>query len=110
MKETNKLKVVPDDIIRCKYCKWLVKKCDRYFCRITICPTNIIGFCNSAERKVVDAVPVVHGHWIGLEYDGYADGYPVYDLWECSICGNEICGTDAPAYCCDCGAKMDEVE
>lgn len=62
------------------------------------------------NQPTIDAVPVVHGHWIGLEYDGYADGYPVYDVWECSICGNEIEGEDTPRYCCDCGAKMDEVE
>lgn len=57
-----------------------------------------------------DVVPVVHGRWVGLEYDGYADGYPVYDLWECSVCGEEVSGEDVPTthpWCHGCGARMD---
>ena len=57
-----------------------------------------------------DVVEVVHGHWVGLEYDGYADGLPVYDLWECSECGNEVRGEDVPdthPWCNGCGARMD---
>lgn len=46
------------------------------------------------------------GVWIGIEYDGYADGFPVYDLWECSSCGYEWCGDEPPCFCPDCGAKM----
>ena len=26
-----------------------------------------------------DVEPVKHAHWNGIEYDSYADGYPVYD-------------------------------
>ena len=55
-----------------------------------------------------DVEQVKHAHWNGIEYDSYADGYPVYDKWECSKCGNEINTEDPPTYCCDCGAKMDE--
>lgn len=57
----------------------------------------------------VNAEPVRHGTWIPTEYDSYADGYPVYELWECSECRNEHEG-DADtltAYCPHCGAKMD---
>lgn len=48
------------------------------------------------------------GKWIGIEYDGYADGYPVYDVWECSECGEEHNGEEdtLPNYCPNCGAKM----
>lgn len=63
--------------------------------------------------KVIDIInnqPTVDakGHWIGEEYDGYADGYPVYDLWECSACGYEIEGDidDLTLYCPHCGAYM----
>lgn len=49
-------------------------------------------------------------HWAG-EYDGYADGNPVYDVWNCSAC--DYCiddGTDdpemLPKFCPNCGAKM----
>lgn len=31
-----------------------------------------------------DVAPVRHGRWIGTEYDGYANGFPVYDVYECS--------------------------
>lgn len=54
--------------------------------------------------------PERHGYWIGLEYDGYADGFPVYDLWECAECGEEVRGEDVPIthpYCHSCGATMD---
>ena len=56
-----------------------------------------------------DAEPVRHGRWIGVEYDGYADGNPVYDLWECSECGKEHEGEEDTLtnYCPNCGAKMD---
>ena len=58
----------------------------------------------------VEAEPVRHGTWVGLEYDGYADGCPVYDLWECSECGEEVRGEDVPdthPWCHGCGTKMD---
>ena len=56
-----------------------------------------------------DVAPVRHGRWIGIEYDGYADGFPVYDLWECSECGEEVRGDDVPSthpWCHSCGARM----
>lgn len=51
-----------------------------------------------------------HGHWIGIEYDGYADGNPVYDVFECSVCHDEHYGESDTLtdYCPACGAKMDE--
>ena len=49
-------------------------------------------------------------HWDG-ESDGYADGNPVYDVWNCSACGHCIDdGTDdpelLPKFCPNCGARM----
>ena len=73
--------------------------------------------CRSAFYKCItsmpaaDVVEVRHGRWIGLEYDGYADGCPVYDLWECSECGEEVRGEDVPAtypWCRSCGTRMDK--
>lgn len=73
--------------------------------------------CNMRAHKIVapiqtaDVVEVRHGRWIGLEYDGYADGCPVYDLWECSECGEEVRGEDVPSthpWCHSCGARMDK--
>lgn len=56
----------------------------------------------------IDAVPVRHGKFIGTEYDGYADGSPVYYEWKCSVCGC-IFEDDEPTYnyCPNCGARMD---
>ena len=61
------------------------------------------------NTNTVDAVEVVHGRWIPLEYDGYADGNPVWDLWECSECQEEHSGDEdtLTPYCPHCGAKMD---
>lgn len=61
------------------------------------------------QAPAADAEPVRHGAWIGVEYDGYADGYPVYYLWECSECRDEHEGDEdtLTPYCHNCGAKMD---
>ena len=52
------------------------------------------GYCTEDVSlnsiPAADVVEVRHGIWIGIEYDGYADGCPVYDLWECSECGEEF--------------------
>ena len=56
-----------------------------------------------------DVRPVVHGHYIG-EYDGYADGNPVYDMWYCSECGCLFEDWDEkPTYnfCPNCGCAME---
>lgn len=63
------------------------------------------------RKPAADVVPVRRGHWIG-EWDGYADGEIVLDVWYCSECNYCIDdGTDDPAilpkYCQNCGAKMD---
>lgn len=69
-------------------------------------------------RKMLSAAPTIGpemlrpvAHWEG-QYDGYFDGEPVYDVWECSSCGHIIddgtdCEDDLPHYCPTCGAKME---
>jgi len=63
-----------------------------------------------AIRKLsADVAPVRHGRYIG-EYDGYADGSPVYDMWYCSECGcyfEEWDNKPTYKYCPNCGCKMD---
>ena len=48
------------------------------------------------------------GEWIGMEYDGYADGNYVYYEWKCSKCGCVIEEEGRPTYnyCPQCGADM----
>lgn len=79
--------------------------------------TSTFAFTRGGMHEQVDSLPaadvveVRHGRWIGLEYDGYADGCPVYDLWECSECGEEVRGEDVPTthpWCHSCGARMDK--
>ena len=65
---------------------------------------------NVGRAPALDVMPVVHAHWIGVEFDGYADGYPVFDVWACSNCGEECRSEgDPPAinFCFNCAAKMD---
>lgn len=69
--------------------------------------------CEECEHPVdgvpaADVAPVRHGHWIGTEYDGYADGNPVSTLFECSECGVEY--EQEEHYCPWCGARMDGAE
>lgn len=47
------------------------------------------------------------GKWVGTEFDGYADGYPVYYEWKCSACGR-IVEDEEPTwnFCPNCGAEM----
>lgn len=66
------------------------------------------------EELQVDIAPIVHGEWIGVEGDGYAEDEHgemqiVYDVFECSICGCEHHADGEPEwmYCPDCGARMD---
>lgn len=72
------------------------------------------GFLSAAKLcaalPAADVEPVRHGRWIPTGYDGYADGAPVWDEWECSECAHEHSGDEdtLTAFCPDCGAKMDE--
>lgn len=55
------------------------------------------------------STPVKHGKFIGTEYDGYADGNPVYYEWKCSECGCVFEGEEPTyRYCPNCGCRMDE--
>lgn len=63
------------------------------------------------EQPTVDAEPVIHGHWNGIEMD--SRGYT--DIFECSECK---CYVRTPFmmkvmeydFCPSCGAKMDAKE
>lgn len=68
---------------------------------------------NEVER-VLNELPTIepkHGQFLGTEYDGFADGNPVYYEWVCSECGC-IFEDEEPTYnyCPNCGAKMERSE
>ena len=67
----------------------------------------ILGMIHAAPT--IEAEQVRRGEWVPISYDGYADGFPVYDEWECSECRFECKGEGEPPfdYCPYCGAKMD---
>ena len=68
------------------------------------------GFRLGLQKAVpaADVRPVVRGTWVG-DYDGYADGAPVYDMWSCSKCGKIFLEWDERPdwnFCPNCGADM----
>ena len=89
-------------------------------CEDAISRQAAIDACNQSINMFeatdrIEDLPSVHaeprtGHWEPTGYDGYADGYPVVDEWECSECGYEHYGDDdtLTAFCPNCGAKMVE--
>jgi len=53
-----------------------------------------------AVEKQIPMTPDVWG-------DGYADGYPVYDQWDCPRCGFTYeLDTEQYDYCPNCGQKI----
>ena len=55
----------------------------------------------------IDAQPSKPGQLIGIGYDGYADGNPVYNVWECSKCGHVYEGEDIDfKFCPNCGVPF----
>lgn len=93
--------------------KVLIKKIDDYFSKTDPNGQEQIGVlkCRSIIRETpsTDVAPVRNAEWIGVWYDGYADGSPVYAEFECSNCGCEHHADGEPTwrFCPDCGAKMD---
>lgn len=61
---------------------------------------------NVRKAPTIDAVPVVHGHWI---HTGLINAYGGHQH-KCSVCGYELMVSpmcDNENYCCNCGSKMD---
>ena len=75
-------------------------------------PISIVLASEIERLPAADVRPVVRGRWEGDEYDGYADGYPVYTSWRCSACGDVIDCCEDPTgsllFCPTCGADMRE--
>ena len=94
------------DDLRAKQ-KWIVKRDDKHNEGYTY---DQVHFAID-EQPTVDAVPVKHGRFIGTEYDGYADGNPVYYEWKCSECGC-VFEDEEPTYnySPNCAARMEKPE
>lgn len=82
--------------------------------QIGACVLALRELADNAHRlPAVEAEPVVHAYWYGSEFDGYADGAPVYDTWGCSHCHEEVDSEGFPPShdrCPHCGAHMDAKE
>ena len=109
----NKIRQIIDEVQKMRYDRAKYKYAVNYIDEIYKldnwlgCYAEVLDVVE--EAPTVEAVEVVHGRWIPLEYDGYADGNPVWDLWECSECQEEHSGDEdtLTPYCPNCGAKMD---
>lgn len=66
---------------------------------------NSKGMPNFSTAKEVPQR--IKGKWVGTDYDGFADGNPVYNEWKCSECGC-VFEDEEPTwnYCPNCGADM----
>lgn len=91
----------------CEECREDCEEFDGIYPDCNQCPVD--GFKKGlGEVPAADVAPVRHGRYIG-EYDGYADGNPVYDMWHCSECGcyfEEWDEKPTHNYCPNCGADM----
>lgn len=59
-------------------------------------------------KEMLETVPQrMRGRWVGIDFDGYADGNPVYYTWKCSVC-NCLVEDEEPTwdFCPNCGADM----
>lgn len=76
------------------------------------CMTDWENFtAQEAEKKWNQRAEHKPGRWIPGEYDGYADGNPVYDTAICSECFEEFDFEQAENqynFCPNCGADMRE--
>lgn len=87
-----------------EFTKWLLDKYKDY------------GFIVVVEDAYIDVIKDEmfkknEAQWIGVNYDGYADGQPVFDIFECSNCKEEYYTDDVkelPHYCPNCGRRMKE--
>lgn len=74
-----------------------------------ICKLHAVGWMQSHDKILTESAQPERkvGEWIGTEFDGYADGSPVYYEWKCSACGC-IVEDEEPTwnYCPSCGAYM----
>lgn len=87
--------------------KGLHEKCIELFHDEKVAESTYMYLCDGLEECDVIEPERKTGRWIGTEYDGYADGNPVYYEWKCSACGCVI-EDDEPTwnFCPNCGADM----
>ena len=98
-------RLIDADAFKIEFCE----KCNNVSCDAPLTNTDCFTMYMLDNTPTIEAEPVRHGRWVPLSYDGYADGYPVYDEWECSECHFACEGEGEPPlnYCPNCGAKLD---
>lgn len=70
---------------------------------------SINKIAEAVVRKIVNAEPVRHGHWINISIS--ANEYE-HSSAQCDLCGARVYNNLSSIinYCPNCGAKMNEVE
>ena len=60
---------------------------------------KMMGVIKTALSKQIPKIPC-------MEYDGYSEGLPVYESWECPRCGFWHDIEDEYKYCPECGQAI----
>ena len=99
------MRLIDVDAFKIEFCE----KCNNVSCDAPLTNTDCFTMYMLDNTPTIEAEPVRHGRWVPLSYDGYTNGYPVYDEWECSECHFACEGEGEPPlnYCPNCGAKLD---
>lgn len=99
------MQLIDVDAFKIEFCE----KCNNVSCDAPLTNTDCFTMYMLDNTPTIEAEPVRHGRWVPLSYDGYTNGYPVYDEWECSECHFACEGEGEPPlnYCPNCGAKLD---
>lgn len=99
------MRLIDVDDFKIEFCE----KCNNVSCDAPLTNTDCFTMYMLDNTPTIEAEPVRHGRWVPLSYDGYTNGYPVCDEWECSECHFACEGEGEPPlnYCPYCGAKLD---
>ena len=97
-------RLIDADALMDEFRRYMVERYDREKCvseeNCKTCEHRCLWQRIVSEATTVDAVEVVHGHWVDLGRNYYTV------VSQCSECGAKY--DFRSPYCPNCGAKMDE--
>lgn len=98
----NEKRLIDADALKKCTCEW----CNTHYSDEPCEPSECIEMLRIDGQPTVDAVEVVHGRWVQMEF--WTGG----GTWRCSECGRQIMfmngtpTTENMHYCPGCGADM----